>query len=70
MTATATAPLLNATLFKVGDQLAFVYNDKQREGTIERVTHSGITLRNMKDEEEKYKSFRYSKMQNVTWLLR
>lgn len=65
----ATATLLNASMFKVGDRLSFLYHDKQREGTVEKVNHSHLVLREMTNEDKVYKGFAYAKMQSMTWLI-
>lgn len=59
--------LYTASMFKIGEEVRFVYRDKVRRGIIDKVTDSYITLRNMEGDNVPYKSFNLSKMGAVTW---
>jgi hypothetical protein len=56
---------MTANDFKIGDRTRFFYNDKFREGTVEKINPSTIVLKLDRDDENKqYKAFSYNKIMN------
>lgn len=60
--------LYTASMFTVGEEVKFMYRDKWRQGVVESVNNTFLTLVNMVGEQPStYKSFNYEKMGAVTW---
>lgn len=56
--------LYTASMFKVGEEVAFKYRDKLRRGIVEKVGDTYFILTQMQDEKPtQYKSFAYRNIQ-------